>query len=251
MSIENDGTVNPASRDDVRDAYLSQYFGADRHSVRAEQRRLHSFEHNYGRHLPPPGTVCLEIGPGKGEILQWFHRHGYDAQGVDVSSEVVDYCNRLLPGSVDLATNTVAWLMARPAQFDAVLMLHVLEHIPKEQVVPLLRAIHTALRPSGCLIVEVPNMSAAFVGLHLRYVDWTHEVGFTPESLRSVLSVVGFNDVVVGAVQLPQDRWYRFLQRAAQQFLAVLQRLAGLAIGVSTPSIITYAISAVVKKRAS
>lgn len=233
---------------DTRDAYLSSYFGAGRHSVRAEQRRMRSFEHNYGRHLPPPGAVCLEIGPGKGEILQWLSQRGYRAQGVDVSSEVVDFCNREAPGSVALTADTTAWLSARPAQFDVVLMLHVLEHLPKSEVVPLLRAIHASLRPGGRLIVEVPNMSSPLVGLHMRYADWTHEVGFTPESLRTVLAAAGFGDVVVNPVHLPQDRWYRFLQRAAQRGLALTQRLIGFSIGVSTPSIVTYAICTVAHK---
>jgi len=245
--MQNRDDVEPKAGEDDRDAYLSSYFGTERHAERDEVRRIGGFVHNFADMLPERGAVCLEIGPGKGEILHWLVQRGYQVRGVDVSSEVVDFCNRSLPGCVEHASDTEEWLNSHPAEYDVVLMLHVLEHIPKRHVVSMLCAIRKALRPGGRLLIEVPNMGNPLVGLNMRYADWTHEVGFTVESLRYVVLAAGFPGVVVRPIELPPDRWYRFLQKAAQRMLALALRIVGLAVGVRSPSVIAHYICAVVR----
>ena len=76
-----------------------------------------------------------------------------------------------------------------------VVMLHVLEHVPKSETIRLLTAIRRSLAVGGRLLVEVPNMGDPLNGTYFRYGDFTHEVGFPEESLRYVLTQAGFREV--------------------------------------------------------
>ena len=70
-----------------------------------------------------------------------------------------------------------------------------MEHIPKGEVLPFLDQIRQGLRVGGLAIVDVPNMDWIFAP-HERYMDFTHEVGFTKESLRQVMNNC-FSDVSI------------------------------------------------------
>jgi len=90
-------------------------------------------------------------------------------------------------------------------------MKALLEHRPKDELLPMLDAAGASLRPGGRLIVEVPNMDWILAS-HERYMDLTHEVGFTRNSLNAVLSVV-FSEVAIQGSRLPNptrlQRWLR------------------------------------------
>jgi hypothetical protein len=53
-------------------------------------------------------------------------------------------------------------------------------------------------RAGGIVVIDVPNMDWLFA-FHERYMDFTHEVGFTKESLLQVMREV-FDDVSIDAV---------------------------------------------------
>lgn len=233
-------------RSDAYRTYMSSYYAKDPQAARTHQRKLAWLQHNYASHLPKiNGARCLEIGPGKGELLQWLTERSIEVHAVDLSEEIVRYCNEILPGSTELVNDTAAYLERHTAEYDVVFMLHVLEHVQKQDVIPLLRAVRAALVPGGRLIVEVPNMGNPFIGLYSRYVDFTHEVGFTAESLEFVFSAAGFTNANARAAELPQDRPYRILQHMAERLIGFVYRITGLAIGVRTPRLISHSIFAV------
>ena len=49
-----------------------------------------------------------------------------------------------------------------------------------------------SLKAGGNLIINIPNGNNAIGGMHDRYVDVTHEILYTPESLREILLLAGF-----------------------------------------------------------
>ncbi len=69
-------------------------------------------------------------------------------------------------------------------------MSDVVEHLPREQVLPVLVAAGQRLAPDGRLVLRVPNLSNP-LNLRTRYVDFTHQVGFWQESLGQVLRIAG------------------------------------------------------------
>ena len=85
-------------------------------------------------------------------------------------------------------------------RFDVVFAKAIVEHIPRPDLLPLVRALARSLRPGGRVIIDVPNMDWILAS-HERYMDMTHESGFTRESLTTMLSLA-FDDVVVRGSEL-------------------------------------------------
>ena len=61
--------------------------------------------------------------------------------------------------------------------------------------------INSSLTATGKVLIDVQN-SAWIFGMHDRYVDFTHEAGFTFESLRQVV-MIHFNAVEVIPAKAP------------------------------------------------
>jgi 2-polyprenyl-3-methyl-5-hydroxy-6-metoxy-1,4-benzoquinol methylase len=182
----------------------------------------------HGRHFPTfTDAAILEIGPGYGAMLELLcNEHKYaDVHGVDISPEVVGACNRIVPNSTELTDDTTAFLCRRPKSYDLILMLHILEHVPRQGVMPLLTAVKGALKPGGKLVVEVPNIAHPLTGLYHRYHDFTHTVGFTDQSLGFVLRTAGFETVVVYPCKIPRTSALRALQRASQDTVELAAKL--------------------------
>ena len=148
-------------------------------------------QENYLHHLAAfdrARGALLEIGCSKGYFLKGFQSLGFEQlSGVDLSPEDVANAQRIVPGVEVVHQEAREYLVQRADRFDAILMKAVLEHIPKEEVLPLLQAMKTSLRAGGMVLIDVPNMDWLFAS-HERYMDFTHETGFTRESLRQVMN---------------------------------------------------------------
>jgi 2-polyprenyl-3-methyl-5-hydroxy-6-metoxy-1,4-benzoquinol methylase len=186
-------------------AYLTSHLSqvnTNRSSISKKER----LKYNYQTLLPNNlESKILEIGPGFGELLLVLCKDlGYvNIKAIDISQEVVDYCNSILPESTEFTDNTIEFLKSNKNLFKMVFMLHVLEHIPKQETISILSEIYSALETDGTLIIEVPNMANPITGLNLRYADFTHEVGFTEISLKQVLYKAGFSSVSVYPSEVP------------------------------------------------
>lgn len=132
----------------------------------------------------------LDFGCGLGHMVQMLIQKGYPhVTGHDNCKESIEVCQTLgFPFYAELES-----LLTTGKKFDRVLMSHVLEHIPPEEVFPVLTCIREKLlAPGGALIVMVPN-AMSNTGCYWRYEDWTHYRLFTPGSLLYVLKRAGFS----------------------------------------------------------
>jgi 2-polyprenyl-3-methyl-5-hydroxy-6-metoxy-1,4-benzoquinol methylase len=208
------------------DRYLTEHFRAIAAPSTLRWNAIAAVEH-HGRYFPADkGAAILEIGPGFGNLLAHLHSCGYqNLSAVDVSLEVVETCNEVLPGSTTLAEDTGEFLSQRPEKFDLVLMLHVLEHVPRDQIIPLLQAVRGSLKTGGKLVTEVPNPAHPITGAYNRYHDFTHTMGFTDQSLAFVLRNAGFRDVTVYGCRMPRKNLPRFIQRTAQDAIELVAAL--------------------------
>ena len=174
---------------EIYDRYLELNFGTrEPHPLKP-----HWFAFNYRALLPADrATPMLDVGPGLGEWLDCLREWGYTAGiGVDFSPQVVGVC-RERGHLVELVTDSIAWLSAHEGAFGFITLLDVLEHVPRDETVALLRALRGALAPGGRLVVQVPNAQNPD-GLLYRYGDFTHTAGFTEASLAEVFRAAGFS----------------------------------------------------------
>lgn len=147
------------------------------------------------RALPRDKTArIVDLGCGLGQTLQAAKRLGFsNLRGCDMSPSAVESC-RSRGLNVDLIDGDIAGWISKLAPVEFVSFSHVLEHLPKDQVIPTLRAIRESLSDSGVLWLQVPNAMSA-TGSYWAYEDFTHETLFTPGSLLFVLKQAGFTKI--------------------------------------------------------
>jgi trans-aconitate methyltransferase len=197
------------------DNYLTNHLS----QVSNQNSRIQWLTYNYKSYLPTSlNTKILEIGPGQGELINYLINNlGYrNTKAIDLSQEVVDFCNTIAPNSTTKISDTSNFLDEYKNYFGMVFMLEVLEHIPKAETINILSRIYDSLEPGGVLIVEVPNMANPITGINLRYTDFTHEVGFTDLSLMNVLQRSGFTKVSIYPLHVPIVSFSRFFQSLLQ-----------------------------------
>jgi 2-polyprenyl-3-methyl-5-hydroxy-6-metoxy-1,4-benzoquinol methylase len=181
--------------EDYRERLFSTY--NETHVVHvdaSDQVKLAWFRQYAHRHYLPhlsqidrAGAHVLDIGCNKGYLLAVMAEAGFQhLYGVDLSPLDLQIAKRIAPRAELLCGDAHDYLAGRPDQFDLVIIKAVIEHLPKQETLPMLEAIQRGLKPGGIVLVDVPNMDWLFA-THERYMDFTHEAGFTPESLRQVL----------------------------------------------------------------
>lgn len=173
---------------EIYDRYLEHAFG----TRDANPFKAHWFAHNYRALLPAQrDAAILDIGPGLGEWLDCLREWGYTgAVGIDRSPQVVEHC-RGHGHRVELVTDAVSWLGTQTGRFALITLLDVLEHVPRDETVPLLAALRGALAPRGKLIIQVPNAQNPDSALY-RYGDFTHTAGFTEYAFDELLRTAGY-----------------------------------------------------------
>lgn len=229
------------------DKYISSQMKFTRQKQRSLAGKQRRFMVNFVHNLPGKDASILDLGPGYGELLLLLSQLGYNnLLAIDISPEVVSYCNELMPGSTLLVSNPTAYFEAHPNTYDAVCASHVLEHVPKDEVIPLLQAIRKALKPTGRLIVEVPNGDAVLANI-MRYGDFTHQISYTERSLRQIMLMAGYTDINIMQAKLPLDHPLRLLQITAQKIIFGLVKLLCRVLDTYVPNYLHTSIVCIAK----
>lgn len=164
----------------------------------------------------------LDVGCGFGNALYALKRLGYDnVMGVEVSNEQADVC-RQAGFTVEVVEDSIAWLVNHPNQFDFIILFDVLEHVRVENQIDFLRALYTALKSGGKLLLTVPNANS-ILNSRWRYNDYTHHSSFTEHSLRFVLLNSGFKNLWIdskkGIDRFPRRFWRSSFLPAARKWV--------------------------------
>lgn len=171
-------------------------------TMRQDPRQRHLWEKAIRKTILPlipadRNIAILDMGCGDGALLQFLRNRGYqNLQGFDASRENVDCCrsNGLMSAEIGDILQIGNFHTGR--SWDVLIAWDVIEHLPKETIVPMLHAARQRIAPGGCLLLQTPNMGSMFAA-YCRHNDVTHETGFTENSLATVLQAAGFTTVAV------------------------------------------------------
>jgi SAM-dependent methyltransferase len=150
------------------------------------------------RFLPKKGRL-LEIGCSYGHFLRRAKQDGWGVEGVEISRTAADWARETFgiaayPGTLEEA------LPSLKPPYDAVVMLHVLEHAPEPA--RLVSQIREVLRPGGVLLAKTPNSASWIAHICGRTWEWltppAHIFLFSPLSLRLLLEHAGFQVELLG-----------------------------------------------------
>ena len=143
----------------------------------------------------PKTARILDAGCANGYLLSLLHHEGYrNLTGVDLSEKLASAARVRLQESASIVVSDIqTFLDSLPTEsLDVILFHHVLEHIPREQTLTLLRSFHRCLSQGGYLNLKTPNASYILAGNHL-FCDFTHVTHFNERSMPQVLEAAGFN----------------------------------------------------------
>lgn len=197
--------VNNSYRQMVDEEYLSEEKGR-RSSARIALRKINR--------LAKAGKL-LEIGPATGFFMDEARNCGWDVYGLESSLWAAKYARdnlglKIFEKIEDLEIQT-------SGQFDAVVLLDVLEHLPAPK--DFLEFLRKKLKPNGILCISTPDIeSLASDILKAKWwgINRSHLYYFSKRTLFSMLDSAGFN--VIKCSSYPRIFSLRYLSRRLEEY---------------------------------
>ncbi|MGE5498508.1 MAG: class I SAM-dependent methyltransferase, partial [Syntrophothermus sp.] len=205
---------------------------------------------NYRGYFPENKEAqILDIGPGRGEMLECLKRWGYNNYlGIDLSPDIIEFC-KSLNYNCRLVPDTKEWLKEHKKTYDVITLLDVLEHIPKSETIGFLSAIRESLKDGGMLIIQVPNLESP-EGYLTHFADFTHEVGYTEHSLQQVLRLSGFTDFLIrGFEGYIMNNWKKYAGKMLRSLYWKGVKLQRIVSNNLVPNIMDTVLYAVVRNK--
>lgn len=147
-----------------------------------------------------PGVPALDLGCGRGELLEILGQAGIDAEGVDQDAAMLSDCHAL--GLKVLLGDALEYLRKQgDSSRISISLIHVAEHLPFDMLHSLIAQAKRVLVPDGVLIIETPNPENYTVGSCTFYMDPTHRNPLPPPLLAFLPEYEGFKRVKILRLQ--------------------------------------------------
>jgi SAM-dependent methyltransferase len=140
----------------------------------------------------------IDVGCGRGELLDLLKAEGLEASGIDLDPDMVETC-RARGLDVELGDGLELLEKQADASVGAVFSAQVVEHLGTDDVVRLLRVALGKLRPGGLFVAETVNPHSPRA-LKAFWVDPTHVRPIFPETLLALARLTGYRS---GSVYFP------------------------------------------------
>lgn len=180
-----------------------------------------------------PGQRVLELGTGPGTVTRILHAKGCKVTGVEMDPETLATCAPFCERTVQANLEDPQWAAPLAGEsFDAIICADVLEHLRDPR--PLLNQLHGFLKPSGSVLMSLPNAShltvvASLLGGRFPYqknglLDHTHLKFYGREDLEALLRECGllwqhWHNVQVDPAQAELKAYWHLLDEETQAFL--------------------------------
>ena len=161
----------------------------------------------------------LDVGCGRGELLEMLAAEGITARGVDSDSAMVARCRE--KGLDVTETDAIKALsVTEEGSLGAVFAAQLIEHLPYAHLIAFLGAARRALSDDGLMIIETVNPHSP-QGLKHFWVDPTHQHPLFPETVLALCHFSGYREAFCW---YPQGSGNPDIDRLGQLDYAVIAR---------------------------
>jgi len=134
----------------------------------------------------------LDVGCGRGELLDLFKKSGVGARGLDVNHEMVEACRARGLDAVE--GDLVSYLEGLPdGSLGGLIAIQVVEHLEPSYLMRALDIAFHKLRPGSPIVLETINPACWFAFFSSYIRDLTHVRPIHPETLQYLLTASGFS----------------------------------------------------------
>ncbi|MBI5208896.1 MAG: methyltransferase domain-containing protein [Elusimicrobia bacterium] len=204
----------------LRHTYDEDYYGLGNGSRRSQPQDCGGHLARLQHWARPPGRL-LDIGSGDGTLLRAAKAAGWLVEGVEMRQQLAD---RFL-ADIGCPIHVGGFEEFKPShQFDAVTLIHVLEHVPDPMA--FLRKCRAALKEGGVAYLAAPNTASLNdrikTGLSrgaLKRSRWKHLAAdhhlwfFTPATMRRLCRQAGFEVLALATTHPSRKAWPGWLLR--------------------------------------
>lgn len=191
---EGERTVRPAPSTEHSALSTALYVGFE-DRFRGSQADIRARVKDYVA-LFAGATNVLDVGCGRGEVLELFREAGIPARGIDLNPSMIEVCRER--GLEATAADAVGYLESQPdASVGGLLAIQVVEHLEAAYLSRFLELAFHKLTPGATMVLETinPTCWVAFFESYIR--DMSHKWPLHPDTLQFIVEAHGFSQVGV------------------------------------------------------
>jgi SAM-dependent methyltransferase len=146
----------------------------------------------------------LDVGCGRGELLQLLREAGIEARGIDADADMVAYARG---EGLEVEQADLVEFLGRQedGSLGGIFMGQVVEHLPAPVLLRALELAAAKLRAGGLLIAETINPLSPLALRHY-FADLTHAQPLVPETLELLARQAGFAETELRYLNEPAER---------------------------------------------
>lgn len=135
----------------------------------------------------------LDIGCGRGELLELLRDNDIIGHGIDIDEEMVNFC---ISKGFDVEKNDAISYLEKleDGSLDGIIMDQVIEHLDSNYLIKLLKICYQKLKFGYYIVIETVN-PLSLVSLTNFYIDMSHKRPIHPETLKFLANYANFREV--------------------------------------------------------
>ena len=161
---------------------------------RGSRAKIKESQRKYLKYLEGKNRI-LDIGCGRGEFVELLTKQGKTGvRGIDINEDMVTFCrDKHLPVEYG---DAITYLQSVPqGELEGIYMGQVVEHLPYEDMIRLIRLAYEKLADDGVFIIETLNPMCLAIFSNAFYMDVSHRKPVHPLTLEFILKSTGFSSV--------------------------------------------------------
>lgn len=174
--------------------------------MRITRRRHRRYLDIVKKYLPDARQI-LDFDAGAGYFVKFCREEGYEAQGVELSENLVRFAEDRL------GITLMNGLPHAREVFDVVAMFDVIEHFDWQSSRAILGDLVDQLKPNGLFLGNTPNFNSLNILISGKddpvISPPYHTTYFTPTTLTKYLESFGLKKISIGTIIFSEERFFR------------------------------------------